>query len=214
MHLRGTGPDTWVAWLFVAGSACFALGSVPAFVDAVGGWADGVTYAVGSVLFTAAATGQLRQARGGGHDRAWWAAATQLPGTLLFNVSTFAALVHNATVEESDRYVWRPDLYGSTLFLVSSTLGVLAARSATATTGRRSAWLNLTGSVFFMASALASYVLPSGELVSTRVSVAGTFLGAVCFLVGAALLLPAGRDAVRPEGVDRATDARTHRTTS
>lgn len=57
----------------------------------------------------------------------------------------------------------------------------------------------MVGSVLFMASALASYVLPTGELVSTRVSVAGTFLGAACFLVGAALMLPAWRDGVRAE---------------
>ena len=50
-----------------------------------------------------------------------------------------------------------------------------------------------------MASALASYVLPStDELVSTRLSVAGTLLGAVCFLVGAALMFPAWRQGLIP----------------
>jgi hypothetical protein len=48
-----------------------------------------------------------------------------------------------------------------------------------------------------MASALASYVVPStDELVSTRVAVAGTLLGAACFLLGAALLFPAWRQAL------------------
>jgi hypothetical protein len=48
-----------------------------------------------------------------------------------------------------------------------------------------------------MASALASYVLPAtGDLVSTRISVVGTLLGAVCFLAGAALMFPAWRQAV------------------
>jgi hypothetical protein len=54
----------------------------------------------------------------------------------------------------------------------------------------------MVGSIFFMASALASYVLPSGELVSTRISVAGTLLGALCFLAGALLMLPAWRRSV------------------
>jgi hypothetical protein len=54
----------------------------------------------------------------------------------------------------------------------------------------------MVGSVLFMASALASYVLPSGELVSETVDTVGTGLGAVCFLWGAALMLPAWREAV------------------
>ena len=103
------------------------------------------------------------------HDRNWLAAATQFPGTLFFNVSTFAALTHNATAAESDRYVWRPDLFGSMLFLVSSAFGRprrLAAGSSASSRGPvpwRIAWLNMLGSVLFMASALASYVLPSTD---------------------------------------------------
>ena len=54
------------------------------------------------------------------------------------------------------------------------------------------AWLNMLGSVLFMASALASYVLPrSDDVLSTRVAVAGTLLGALCFLIGAMLMFPA-----------------------
>ena len=54
------------------------------------------------------------------------------------------------------------------------------------------AWLNMVGSVLFMASALASFILPSsGDVISIRVTVAGTLLGAVCFLIGAALMFPA-----------------------
>jgi hypothetical protein len=209
-----------VAWLFMVGSTCFVLGSVPAYLDAVGGWWDGATYFVGSLFFTTASYCQLLQSQSPAmtgvddvgqrqrapvawwawmpRDRGWWAAVTQFPGTLLFNVSTFAALARNATVEESDRHVWRPDVYGSTLFLVASTFGLLAVSGARPLP-RRIAWLNLVGSLLFMASALASYVLPTGELVSTRVSVVGTLLGAVCFLAGAALMLPAWRDAVRRE---------------
>ena len=52
----------------------------------------------------------------------------------------------------------------------------------------------MLGSVLFMASALASYVLPrSDEELSTRVAVAGTLLGGACFLVGAWLMFPAWR---------------------
>ncbi len=55
----------------------------------------------------------------------------------------------------------------------------------------------MIGSILFMASALASYVLPdSGDLISIRLTVAGTLLGAVCFLIGAVLLFPAWRQEV------------------
>ena len=55
----------------------------------------------------------------------------------------------------------------------------------------------MVGSILFMASALASFVLPSsGELINTRVAVAGTLLGAACFLIGAALMFPAWQPSV------------------
>jgi len=199
------------------------VGSVPAYADAVGGVADGVTFFVGSIFFTTASFLQLVQAQTPAmtgadaallnraepvrlfswlpHDRNWLAAITQFPGTLLFNVSTLAALAHNASVHEQDRHVWRPDIYGSTLFLVASTFGILAIGAfwswRPGSLQWRIAWVNMLGSVLFMASALASYVLPSsGDVINLAVDVAGTLLGALCFLVGAALMFPAWRRAV------------------
>ncbi len=169
---------------------------MPAYLNAVGGWVDGITYFVGSVFFTSASYCQLVQAQSPAttgvdtagqhvpvpaqrwgwlpHDRGWMAAATQFPGTLFFNISTFAALTHNATAAEADRYVWRPDLFGSILFLVASAYGILAVSRSflalePASVPWRIAWVNMLGSVLFMASALASYVLPStNEVVDTR----------------------------------------------
>jgi hypothetical protein len=214
-----------IAWLFMIGSACFVLGSVPAFVNAVGGTVDSVTYFVGSLFFTSASLLALLQAQTPAmtqvtehsqgiaqqvrrwawlpHDRAWLAAVTQFPGTLFFNVSTAAALIRNATVQAQDRHVWRPDFLGSTLFLISSAFGILAVGGSGPARMRSYpwsiAWLNMIGSVLFMASAVASYILPStGQVMAVRVSVAGTLLGAVCFLVGAALMLPAWRASIRP----------------
>ena len=55
----------------------------------------------------------------------------------------------------------------------------------------------MLGSVAFMASALASFVLPKTDaMIDIPLANAATFLGAVCFLV-AALLLPAWRTSVR-----------------
>lgn len=224
MKARPERLNATVAWLFMSGSACFVLGSVPAYLDAVGGPVDGVTYVIGSVFFTSASFGQLLQAQTPAmtavdevsqrrraplrlvswapHDRNWLAAALQFPGTLCFNVSTVAALTHNATAAEANRYVWRPDLYGSVLFLASSTYAVLAVSQRLLAWEPRSfpwriAWLNMVGSILFMASALASYVVPSSDsALNARIAVAGTFFGAVCFLVGAALMLPAWRRAL------------------
>lgn len=221
MSLRPVLLNAATAWLFIVGSACFVVGSVPAYANAVGGPVDGITYFVGSLFFTAASFAQLLQAQSPGmtgvdevgqderapvtllawlpHDRAWLAAATQFPGTVFFNISTLAALTHNASAAEVNRYVWRPDLFGSTLFLVASAFGVLAVSTRFLSLRWHSlpwriAWLNMVGSVLFMASALASYVIPStDELVSTRVAAAGTLLGAGCFLAGAALMFPAWR---------------------
>jgi hypothetical protein len=223
-----------IAWLFAVGSACFVVGSVPAYANAVGATPDSVTYFVGSILFTSASFLQLVQAQTPAmtgvdgttqhvrapltlwawlpHDRAWLAAATQFPGTVFFNVSTLAALAHNATAQQQDRHVWRPDMYGSTLFLVASAYALLAVRSMSHGSPRTwawvIAWINMTGSVFFMASALGSFVLPStGDLVDVPLAVGGTLVGAVCFLLGAVLMLPAWKVAVAA-ATSRTSDSR------
>lgn len=215
------------ASLFVLGSSCFVLGSVPAYSDAVGALAGAVTYFVGSIFFTSASYLQLLQAQTPAMtevderrrhvpapvttwswlpgDRNWIAAITQLAGTLYFNASTLGALVRNASVHEQDRHVWRPDIVGSTLFLVSSAFAILAI-GRLGTWRPRSlpwviAWLNMIGSILFMASALASFVLPSsGDVINERVAVAGTLLGALCFGAGAVLMFPAWRRAARTAG--------------
>jgi hypothetical protein len=223
MKLRPADLNKTIAWLFIIGSTLFALGSVPAYLNAVGATADSVTYFVGSIFFTAASFAQLLQAQTPAmtevdadsqrqrapvrfwaprpHDRNWFAAIAQFPGTLFFNISTLAALAHNATAHEQDRRIWRPDIYGSTLFLVASVFALLALGRFLSFQPRsfpwRIAWLNMIGSILFMISALASFVLPqTGELINSRVSIAGTLLGALCFLIGAILMFPAWRHAV------------------
>ena len=122
MTVRPAGLNKAIACLFIVGSALFVLGSVPAYVNAVGTTADSITYFIGSIFFTAASFLQLLQAQTPSmtdveegrqntsepvrmwswlpHDRNWIAAITQFPGTLFFNVSTFAVLLHNASVQE------------------------------------------------------------------------------------------------------------------
>ena len=64
----------------------------------------------------------------------WWAASVQSVGTLLFNISTFAAADARSPSEQQDRLVWAPDMFGSIAFLVASSSP--GWRSATAG-GRR-----------------------------------------------------------------------------
>jgi hypothetical protein len=149
-------------------------------------------------------------------DRNWLAAITQFPGPLFFNISTLAALAHNATAHEQDRRVWRPDLYGSILFLVSSVFAILVVGRFLSFQPRSFPWriarLNMIGSILFMISALASYVLPTtGDLINSPVSVAGTLLGALCFLIGAILMFPAWRYAVRAVQPSRPEDPQNRR---
>jgi hypothetical protein len=206
-----------IAWLFMVGAFCFALGAVPSYAAAVGYVADAATYFVGSVFFTSASLLQLIQAQSPEmrpdpaetpgsirllawlpHDRNWLAAATQFPGTLAFNVSTLFAIATSLSTEQVDRVVWRPDFVGSMLFLVSSALAILALGQGAGRYPRSIAWLNMLGSIAFMFSALGAYLLPTtGSEVNAQWAVAGTFVGAVCFFVGAGLMLPAWAAAVR-----------------
>jgi hypothetical protein len=222
MRLRPRRLNAIVATLFMIGSAGFAVGSVPAYASTVGTAVDALTFFVSSIFFTSASFGQLVQASSPTmaatgtsrdeerrparawvwkpRDRNWVAAANQFPGTLFFNVTTFMALVQGLDAEQYDRVVWRPDFYGSVLFLVSSAFAILAlGRFLTwrpLVAPWRIAWLNMVGSIAFMVSAVGAYILPKTD---TEISPAwanlGTFIGAVCFFVGAWLMIPAWRAA-------------------
>jgi hypothetical protein len=205
-HLLG-----WrVGALFVVGSFLFALGSFPLYSQLVDPRVDAVTFALGSVFFTAAGYSQFLQVLNegaptfrylGARPRSldWWAVAVQLAGTIFFNISTFGALVVGLSTPQINRLVWAPDMFGSIAFLVAS------ACSWVALVGLRWAvraddvnwWINLLnsiGSVFFMLSAIAAVILPTtGEVANIVIVNLGTFVGAVCFLVGGYLLWPPAR---------------------
>ena len=206
----------WIASLFSLGSACFAVGAVPAYVDWVGSRAAGVTFFVGSIFFTAAAALQLLLSTGavaavGYHPRAavqwralrratdrpeWWAGVVQLVGTLLFNVSTLLALQQALSTTQENRRVWTPDVLGSIAFLAASALVFADVRRPwLAWRPRDLGWaivmLNMVGSIAFGISAVASRVVTSsGTMRDAQRANLGTFLGAVCFLAGAVLLIP------------------------
>ena len=205
----------WMGWLFVAGSACFVAG-VPMALNT--SWAPTVsaaTFFIGALFFTAASSIQLKLAwrtgRGGdslstlqallSRAPAWTSSWIQWIGTLFFIVTTMAALIDFVGVKAvSNQVIWRPDAVGSALFLVSSAIALMPdVRRHRHGHARDRSWsisaLNMVGSVFFGVSAVGAYVVPaSNEELNAVWANGGTLLGAVCFLVGAWLLIPRRSD--------------------
>lgn len=200
------GRPTWrVAVGFMAGAALFALGSVPFYSQTLPPRTVGITFVVGAVFFTLAAAGQLQlettaHPPGGGRlllRLTWWAAAVQLVGTLLFNVSTTNAMLANLDVHETNRLVWAPDLFGSAAFLVASWLAWRAVCPSSAWCRRPAdpdwwmALLNGVGSILFGLSAIGAVTLPTtGDVLNLTLVNSTTALGAACFFLGAWLMLP------------------------
>ena len=204
--------DWWIAVLFAIGSLLFALGAVAGYASAVGAEWDAVTFFIGSLFFTGAGFLTYREAVDAGPQPPgkarrrffvyepgridWWATAVQLAGTVFFNVSTGVAMVSDVSAQAAHRHVWRPDAFGSVCFLVASALAWFEACHGWAAWRPRSlSWwitlLNLTGSVAFGVSAVAGYISPStGKIHNAELTNLGTFIGALCFLAGALLLMP------------------------
>jgi hypothetical protein len=198
-----------MALFFATGSACFVIGPFPGYANLVGDGADGVTFFVGSILFTTGGALQTSLAyptrRAQGVRRAaWLAAVIQSAGTICFNVTTYRAMHVALTSPEYNKLVWRPDAVGSICFLVS---GVIAYRASP-----RHGWLparggpgwwepaiNLLGCIFFGISAIAGHVVPSsGTELDLAAANWNTVLGAVCFLACAVATLFTGHTLKSP----------------
>jgi len=184
------GPTWWTGVLFAIGSLCFLVGPFPGFVNLVGSAADGTVFFVGSLFFTAAALLQFLESEGR-RDRV--VTVIQLVGTVFFNINTFRALQDSYDSADINRLIWTPDAIGSACFLISGVLAYLAVRHIRKQNRRewRVAVVNLVGCVLFAISAIASYVVPStGDALDLAAANWATSLGALCFLVGAVMILP------------------------
>jgi hypothetical protein len=187
----------WVGVLFAIGSLCFFVGPFPGFVNLVGSSADGVVFFVGSLFFTSAALLQLLGSERSTAD--WWASLIQLVGTVYFNVDTFRAMQQSFDTADVNRVVWRPEALGSICFLISGFIALHAVRDLRGTRDYRIAVVNFAGCVLFGISTIGGYVLPStGDALNLLAANAGTALGALCFLIGALMLLPAVSPAASP----------------
>jgi hypothetical protein len=217
----------WIAVLFALGSLCFLVAPLPAFLDQVGPQTDAGTFFVGSLLFTSAAAlqwletvntdyesnevagGSLRTFAWRPRGIDWWSSGIQLVGTLFFNVTTFRGLTVAIGSPSYNHLVWQPDALGSVCFLVSGYLAYIEVAGRPLGRPPRTVEgavvsVNLAGCVAFGVSAIAGFVLPAtGVPVNVALTNAATSIGALCFLVGALLLLPEG-----VKGTDRPADAR------
>jgi hypothetical protein len=204
-----------MAGLFMVGALCFALGSLPLYFNHVDPAVTASTFFVGSIFFTSAAylqyhealaapTGIVKSSAVPGrfstmigwrpHRIDWWASGVQLIGTVAFNVSTFSATRTDLSLEQEQHLIWAPDVLGSICFLVASWLAYSEVAPKfwsrpEITLGWAISALNLAGSVAFGLAAIgARYLTTTGEPANIALVNLGTFAGAVCFFIGAALL--------------------------
>jgi hypothetical protein len=183
-------------WLFVIGSTLFAIATIPGLSAIAGAGLTNLLCFIGSWFFTTAGWMQLVLSRPALRI-GWLSAAAQFAGTILFNISTGASLWAHA-VKPERRLVWAPDATGSLAFLVSGVLGVLAVTAVVGLYEMKSRdwqaeWINMIGCVAFGVSALGAFVTKTGIPEDALLANVGTFVGAVCFLVAALLVLPPRR---------------------
>lgn len=189
---------------FMIGSTLFAVGTTPGLSDWLGSHWCNVSFFIGAWFFTTAAFVQLQLAGPSRNERGalralWLTASTQFLGTLLFNVSTGSALGANSFIANQD-LVWAPNAEGSAAFLISGGFALLVLVRSNSLWGPvsrdwASSWINMAGCVAFGLSAVGAIVLPGGGVEHANLATWGTFIGAICFFLASAVVLPeAGND--------------------
>ena len=187
VRLRPRRLNTAIAALFMIGSFGFALGCVSAYASAVGPTADAVTFFVASIFFTTASFWQLVQSQSPGVAATGTAsrrraAARPLPCL----AAARQGLAGRGHAVPRHALLQRDDVLGDhgRASPTASTTRSCGGRTSTArscswcrarsrswrSAGSRSwrprdaawwvAWLNMIGSVAFMASAIGAFVIP------------------------------------------------------
>ncbi|MFV0435378.1 MAG: hypothetical protein ACK5LO_15570 [Leucobacter sp.] len=192
------------SWLFMIGSALFALSVAPGMSHFINTQGANLLCFVGAWFFTAAglqqwilsgaATLPVKYQPGKMFRAEWLAAGVQSVGTILFNVSTTGAL-SATTVHDEKHLVWNPDAGGSVAFLISAVFVLIAYDHANkawspSKPGWWSAWINMIGCVAFGFSAVGSFIQPDGSAADSDMANWGTFIGAICFFMASLIALP------------------------
>ncbi|WP_460772634.1 hypothetical protein [Microbacterium sp. GXF7504] len=199
-------------WGFMIGSLLFGLSTTPGLSELLGSNGANLMCFVGAWFFTGAGFIQLLLSGAvsvpvpyppGRMVRAeWLTASSQSFGTLLFNVSTTAALTAKS-VSAQDDFVWAPDAGGSVAFLVSGAMAFVAyahANRRAVDLGDKNWWstlVNWIGCVAFGVSAIGAYILPDGSGLNDVLAQWGTFIGAICFFLASLIVLPDATRAAR-----------------
>lgn len=197
--------QTKQSWYFIIGGSLFAVGAAAAVWSFGGANLTNWLCFIGAWFFTAGGLTQLAlsgdatvpvpHGRGKAYRAEWLAAATQSFGTILFNVSTSAAL-SATTIDAEKHYMWNPDAGGSVAFLISAVLVYIAFYRSEHTiwAPRRIQWwgahINMVGCIAFAASAVGAFVLDDGTSKDANLANIGTLVGAICFVVASVLALP------------------------
>lgn len=132
-------------------------------------------------------------------DPGWLSTIAQFVGTIAFNFNTFDAIHPDARWYIQDLTIWLPAMIGSVLFLVSGYLAFMETSHAFWSWKPRDldwqiVFINLLGCLFFMTAGVLAYV-PKGTDPTWIVNLANIhlWLGALCFLIGALLMMRESR---------------------
>ena len=194
-------PALWPSWAgapfvnnltYFIGSIFFTLAGGMQFLESINADLNDIEDSKGDVEATSHA---WRWFAWRPRDLGYLASGVQFVGTILFNFSTGDALVAGLTVASQESAVWGPDMLGSVCFLAASAFGYLEVshRLGYWNVADLALWmavLNAVGSIAFQVSAVASYVEGGNLVWWAQGSNAGTFIGALFFLVASYLLIP------------------------
>lgn len=208
----------WTGAIFAVGSLLFMLGATLSIVpNPLAAWQVGAVFFAGSIPFTTAGFMQNFQAANAGAfsldppattaprrvrligwkpgELGWLSTVTQFAGTVAFNFNTFDAIDPPPAWYVQDLTIWVPGMIGSVLFLVSGYLAFMETSHGWWSWRPRDLdWrivsVNLLGCVFFMTAGVLAYVPRGPEPGWIAVAAnAHLWLGALCFLIGAVLMM-------------------------
>ncbi len=196
---------------FVAGGSLFAAGAAVAQLGSGDAATAASIYLAGGVFFTIGAYAALlgpvnshrRPEEGGVSAMAWhwwsyeprllaWLSAFVLfAGTLAFGISLVDSFIKGLGTHGVNRLIWRPEVAGCVLFLISGHLAMreICHRARPCFRRRDLGWaivaINQVGSILFMVSAIAAFTRPeTSNEVNVTIANWGTLTGALCFAIG------------------------------
>ncbi|WP_234367326.1 hypothetical protein [Streptomyces pluripotens] len=199
---------------FAIGGALFVLGAAVAQFGWGGATTSAVVYFVGGLFFNTGGYASLLQVinaprpEHGPHELItprwrWWSFEPMridwlstfllFTGTLVFGINLVDSFLHGLSAQQTNEFVWGPDMIGCALFLISGHLALVeVCHGRLGVRTHELGWwvvaVNQLGSFLFLVSALAAYARPAtGVMVDVMVANWGTLAGALCFLVGGVL---------------------------